>query len=63
MLLKLIVKLGRMEPLYPMLEEEYDKNHRARYIKAGQVTKIVFFLHSHWFVKCARLTNIVLCHF
>jgi hypothetical protein len=43
MLLKLIVKLGRMEPLYPMLEEEYDKNHRARYIEAGQVTKIVFF--------------------
>jgi hypothetical protein len=24
-----------------MLEEEYDKDHRARYIEAGQVTKIV----------------------
>jgi hypothetical protein len=30
-----------MEPRYPMLEEEYDKDHRARYIEAGQVTKIV----------------------
>jgi hypothetical protein len=44
MLLKLIVfKLGRMEPPYLMLEEEYDKDHRARYIEAGQVTKIEFF--------------------
>jgi hypothetical protein len=46
MLLKLIVfKLGRMEPPYPMLEEEYDKDHRARYIEVGHVTKIVIFLH------------------
>jgi hypothetical protein len=30
-----------MEPRYPMLEEEYDKDHRARYIEAGQVTKII----------------------
>jgi hypothetical protein len=44
MLLKLIVfKLGRMEPLYLMLVEEYDKDHRTRYIEAGQVTKIVNF--------------------
>jgi hypothetical protein len=44
MLLKLIVfKLGRMEHLYLMLEEEYDKDHQARYIEAGQVTKIVKF--------------------
>jgi hypothetical protein len=45
MLLKFIVKLGRMEPPYLMLEEEYDKDHRARYIQAGQVTKIIIFLH------------------
>jgi hypothetical protein len=46
MLLKLIVfKLGRMEAPYPMLEEEYDKDHQAWYIEAGQVTKIVIFLH------------------
>jgi hypothetical protein len=46
MLLKFIVfKLGRMEPPYPMLEEEYDKDHWARYIEAGQVTRIVIFLH------------------
>jgi hypothetical protein len=46
MLLKLSVfKLGRMEPPYPMLEEEYDNDHRVHYIEAGQVTKIVFFLH------------------
>jgi hypothetical protein len=44
MLLKLIVfKLGRMEPLDLMLVEEYDKDHRTRYIEAGQVTKIVIF--------------------
>jgi hypothetical protein len=44
MLLKLIFfKLGRMEPSYLMLEEEYDKDHQARYIEAGQVTKIEFF--------------------
>jgi hypothetical protein len=43
MLLKHIVKLGRMEPPYSMLEEEYDKDHRAPYIEAGQVTKIVIF--------------------
>jgi hypothetical protein len=44
MLLKLSVfKLGRMEPPYPMLEEEYDNDHRVHYIEAGQVTKIVFF--------------------
>jgi hypothetical protein len=44
MLLKLIVfKLGRMELPYPMLEEEYDKDHRAQYIKTWKVTKIVFF--------------------
>jgi hypothetical protein len=37
MLLKLIVfKLGKMEPLYPMLEDEYDKNHQARYIETGK---------------------------
>jgi hypothetical protein len=36
MLLKLIVfKLSRMEPPYPMLEEEYDKDHQARYIEKG----------------------------
>jgi hypothetical protein len=45
MLLKLIVKHGRIEPPYPMLEEEYDKDHRTRYIEARQVTKIVIFLH------------------
>jgi hypothetical protein len=40
MLLKLIVfKPGRMEPPYLMLEEEYDKDHQARYIEAEQVTK------------------------
>jgi hypothetical protein len=39
------LKLGRKEPLYPMLEEEYNKDNRARYIEAGQVTKIVIFLH------------------
>jgi hypothetical protein len=32
-----------MEPLYLMLVEEYDKDHRTRYIEAGQVTKIVIF--------------------
>jgi hypothetical protein len=32
-----------MEPWYPMLEEEYDKDHQARYIEAWQVTKIVIF--------------------
>jgi hypothetical protein len=26
-----------------MLEEEYDKDHRARYIEEGQVTNIVIF--------------------
>jgi hypothetical protein len=30
--------LGRMEHHNPLLEEEYDKDHRARYIKEGQVT-------------------------
>jgi hypothetical protein len=46
MLLRLIVfKLGRMEPPYLMLEEEYDKDHQAHYIEAGHVTKIVIFLH------------------
>jgi hypothetical protein len=36
MLLKRIVfKLGRMDPPYTMMEEEYDKDHRARYIDAG----------------------------
>jgi hypothetical protein len=34
-----------MEPRYPMLEEEYDKDHHARYIEEGQVTRIVIFLH------------------
>jgi hypothetical protein len=34
-----------MEPQYPMLEDEYDKDHRAHYIEEGQVTKIVIFLH------------------
>jgi hypothetical protein len=44
MLLKLIVfKLGGTEPPYPMLEEEYDKDHQPRYIEAGQVSKIVIF--------------------
>jgi hypothetical protein len=32
-----------MEARYPMLEEEYDKDHRARYIEEGQVTMIVIF--------------------
>jgi hypothetical protein len=42
MLSKLIVfKLGRMEPPHLMLEEEYNKDHHARYIEAAQVTKIV----------------------
>jgi hypothetical protein len=31
-----------MEPRYLMLDE-YNKDHQARYIEAGQVTKIVFF--------------------
>jgi hypothetical protein len=44
MLLKLIIfKLGSMEPLYLMLEKEYDNDHRARYIAVGEVTKIVIF--------------------
>jgi hypothetical protein len=30
-------------PRYPMLEEEDDKDHRARYIEVGQVTKFVIF--------------------
>jgi hypothetical protein len=34
-----------MEPWYPMLEEEYDKDHRARYIEEGQVIRIVIFLY------------------
>jgi hypothetical protein len=29
------LKLGRMEPQYPLLEVEYDKNHWARYIEEG----------------------------
>jgi hypothetical protein len=46
MLSKLIVfKLGRMEPPHLMLEEEYNKDHHARYIEAAQVTKIVKKLH------------------
>jgi hypothetical protein len=36
-------KLCRMEPRYPLLEEEYDKDHQARYIEEGQVTLIVIF--------------------
>jgi hypothetical protein len=28
-----------------MLEEEYDKDHRARYIEARQVTRIAIFLY------------------
>jgi hypothetical protein len=36
---------SRIDPRYPMLEEEYNKDHRARYIEAGQVTNIVIFLH------------------
>jgi hypothetical protein len=28
-----------------MLEEEYDKDHRARYIEEGQVIRIVIFLY------------------
>jgi hypothetical protein len=31
-----------MEPRYLLLEEEYDKDHQARYIEEGQVTWIVF---------------------
>jgi hypothetical protein len=31
-----------MEPWYPMLEE-YDKDHWARYIEEGRVTRIVNF--------------------
>jgi hypothetical protein len=34
-----------MEPRYPMLEEGYDKDHHARYIEEGQVTKIVKFFY------------------
>jgi hypothetical protein len=30
--------LGKMEPQYSLMKEEYDKDHRARYIKEGQVT-------------------------
>jgi hypothetical protein len=42
MLSKLIVfKLGRMEPPHLMLEDEYNKDHHARYIEAAQVTKII----------------------
>jgi hypothetical protein len=33
-----------MESRYPMLEE-YDKDHQARYIEAGQVAKIVIFFY------------------
>jgi hypothetical protein len=37
MLLKLILfKLGRMESPYSMLEEEYNKDNRARYIELGR---------------------------
>jgi hypothetical protein len=32
-----------MERQYPMLEEEYDNDHRARYIEEGQVTSFVIF--------------------
>jgi hypothetical protein len=32
-----------MQPRYPMLEEEYDKDHHTRYIEEGQVTRIVIF--------------------
>jgi hypothetical protein len=32
-----------MEPQYPMLEEEYDKDHGAWYIDEGQVTRVVIF--------------------
>jgi hypothetical protein len=28
-----------------MLEEEYDKDHQARYIEDGQITMIVIFLY------------------
>jgi hypothetical protein len=30
-----------MEPRYPLLEDEYDKHHRAQYIEEGQETWIV----------------------
>jgi hypothetical protein len=36
-------KLVRMEPRYPMLEEEYNKDHRSRYIEEGRVTRIIIF--------------------
>jgi hypothetical protein len=29
---------GRVENQYPLLEEEYEKDHQARYIEEGQVT-------------------------
>jgi hypothetical protein len=32
-----------MDPRYPMLEEEYDKDRRAQNIEEGQVTRIVIF--------------------
>jgi hypothetical protein len=34
-------QIGRMEHPYLTLEEEYNKDHRARYIEEGQVTKIL----------------------
>jgi hypothetical protein len=40
-----MLKPSRMEPRYPMLEEEYDKDHLVRYIEAGQVTNIVIFFY------------------
>jgi hypothetical protein len=39
----IITHCYRMERRYPMLEEEYDKDHQTRCIEAGQVTKIVIF--------------------
>jgi hypothetical protein len=32
-----------MEPQYPMLEEEYDKDHRTQYIEERQVIRIILF--------------------
>jgi hypothetical protein len=34
-----------MQHQYLMLEEEYDKDHRALYIEEGQVTRNLIFLY------------------
>jgi hypothetical protein len=37
-----------------MLEEEYDKDHRAWYIEEGQVTMIVVFLFTNIASRCVE---------